>query len=108
MNSISLYATKPTQVGKPEAGSFAMNSGAIVAPAQKFVALVTVEADLIDEHFFDRGRLARLQARAARAGLDLAECLTGFVIAGQGVRRYCGDLAIVARALGEIGEVSHG
>lgn len=84
-----------------------MNGASIMARAVKTVAQLEAELAEVDDQLGARKRLASLQARAALAGLELTESSTGFNLVGHSVRRHCGDLASVARALGEIDEVSH-
>ena len=97
----------PTQALQPAAGLLVNGASIMVLPV-KTVAQLEAELAEVDDQLDDRKRLASLQARAALAGLELTESSTGFNLVGHRVRRHCGDLASVARALGEIGEVSHG
>ena len=109
MNSTTTTPKKenPTEVWQPAAG-LSVNSGRIIALPIKTVAQLEVALAEIDEQLDDRKRVASLQARAALVGLELTESSTGFTLVGHRVRRHCGDLASVARALGEIGKVPHG
>lgn len=106
-NSTTPQKENPTEVLQPAAG-FLVNGASIMALPVKTVAQLEAELAEVDEQLDDRKRVASLQARAALAGLELTESSTGFTLVGHGVRRHCGDLASVTRALGELGEVSHG
>ncbi len=104
MNSTTTTPKKenPTEVWQPAAG-LSVNSGRIIALSAKTVAQLEAELAEVNDQLVGRKRLISLQARAALVGLELTVSSTGFTLVGNGVRRHWGDLAAVARALGESG-----
>jgi len=92
----------PTKVSQPSAGLF-VNGVQIIALPVKTVAQLEAELAEVADPLSDQKRLATLRARAALAGIELAESANGFTLVGHRWCRHCGDLAAVARALGEIG-----
>lgn len=104
MNGIATIPQKenPTGVIQPAAGSL-VNGASIMALPVKTVAQLEAELAEVADPLGDQKRLATLKARAALAGIELVESANGFTLVGHRWCRHCGDLAAVARALGEIG-----
>lgn len=104
MNGIATIPQKenPTAVLQPAAG-LSVNGVQIIALPVKTVAQLEAELAEVADQLGDQKRLATLRARAALAGIELAESANGFTLVGHRWCRHCGDLAAVARALGEIG-----
>lgn len=104
MNGIATIPQKenPTAVLQPTAG-LSVNGVQIIALPVKTVAQLEAELAKVTDQLGDQKRLATLRARAALAGIELVESANGFILVGHRRCRHCGDLAEVARALGEIG-----